>query len=226
MDQDGRVSTPRATGAIVGALRGGAVAPATTGDPRRRQRILAAALAVFSEHGFREAEVQTIAERAGVGKATIYRYFGGKEDLFLTIVDEGLATMADIVLCALVGAGLPRDRLRAACRELLGYFEANRALIKVLIQEAGEFAGEIQRRYLVVVEKHLPLAEAFFQTLRADGGFPNLDTRRVVQLLMNLLVGTVYAWAVSGETSLVDEGEAYLDMLFDAWAAVARGESV
>ncbi|MFZ5601124.1 MAG: TetR/AcrR family transcriptional regulator, partial [Pseudomonadota bacterium] len=41
----------------------------------RRQRILQAARDVFASEGFRNAEVKTIAVRAGVGKATIYKHF-------------------------------------------------------------------------------------------------------------------------------------------------------
>lgn len=39
---------------------------------------------------FRSSEVKTIAERAAVGKATIYSFFDSGQDLLLTIVEENL----------------------------------------------------------------------------------------------------------------------------------------
>ncbi len=43
-----------------------------------KERILDAALEVFSQKGFHTATTDEIAERAGVGKGTLYRYFETK----------------------------------------------------------------------------------------------------------------------------------------------------
>ena len=48
----------------------------------RQEAILAAALDVFSEHGFAAARLDDIATRAGVAKGTLYLYFPDKETLF------------------------------------------------------------------------------------------------------------------------------------------------
>ena len=47
----------------------------------KREAILAAALALFVERGFHGTAVPELAERAGVGAGTIYRYFASKEAL-------------------------------------------------------------------------------------------------------------------------------------------------
>ncbi|MET8830978.1 helix-turn-helix domain-containing protein [Streptomyces sp. NPDC004610] len=47
---------------------------------RNRQRILSAARAVFAEHGI-DAPMATVARRAGVGVATLYRRFPTRDDL-------------------------------------------------------------------------------------------------------------------------------------------------
>ncbi|NLR74029.1 TetR/AcrR family transcriptional regulator [Leeia aquatica] len=46
-----------------------------------RLRLLEAAVAVVTDKGFRQASMREIAERAGVGSATIYNYFPTKESL-------------------------------------------------------------------------------------------------------------------------------------------------
>jgi AcrR family transcriptional regulator len=64
-------------------------------DPQRtRDRILAAALAEFSAHGFAGARVARIARRARVNKRMLYHYFGNKEDLFREIFDRKLRERA------------------------------------------------------------------------------------------------------------------------------------
>jgi len=47
----------------------------------KRDAILAAALELFVERGFHGTAVPEVAERAGVGAGTIYRYFASKEAL-------------------------------------------------------------------------------------------------------------------------------------------------
>lgn len=59
----------------------------------RRQRLKDAALAVFAEKGFEGATTREIAERAGVGAATLFRYAQEKRDLLLMIVNDDLSAM-------------------------------------------------------------------------------------------------------------------------------------
>lgn len=58
----------------------------------KRKAILQATLEIISEHGFHDAPMSKIAESAGVGAGTIYRYFDDKEalinELFLELKQE------------------------------------------------------------------------------------------------------------------------------------------
>lgn len=56
----------------------------------KRQAILAAAGAVFRELGFAGASMAAVAERVGGSKATLYRYFSSKEDLFVTLMFDAV----------------------------------------------------------------------------------------------------------------------------------------
>ncbi|MCC6851937.1 MAG: TetR/AcrR family transcriptional regulator [Comamonadaceae bacterium] len=58
-------------------------------DPQRtRRRILDAAKAEFARHGLGGARVDRIAAAAGANKRMLYYYFGGKDDLFLAVLEE------------------------------------------------------------------------------------------------------------------------------------------
>ena len=54
----------------------------------KRDEILRAALELIAEHGFHGAPMAMVAERAGVGAGTIYRYFEGKDALIAEIFAE------------------------------------------------------------------------------------------------------------------------------------------
>lgn len=54
-------------------------------DPRK-ERIFEAAFKVYVQFGFQKANVQEIADAAGVSKKTLYNHFDGKEDLFFSTI--------------------------------------------------------------------------------------------------------------------------------------------
>jgi AcrR family transcriptional regulator len=60
---------------------------------RTQQEILRAAMHEFAASGLGGARIDGIAERAGVNKRLIYYYFGGKDELFLAVLEQ---TYADI----------------------------------------------------------------------------------------------------------------------------------
>src|SRR3954453_7083355 len=67
---------------------------------RNRERVLAAAVAVFAEKGM-DAGVPEIPARAGVGKATVYRSFPSKQHLVAAVAAERLAWITDLATRAL-----------------------------------------------------------------------------------------------------------------------------
>ncbi len=60
------------------------------GGKDKRQRIIEAAVKVFSQKGFHEAKVDEIAQLADVGKGTVYEYFVSKAELFREMFKDGM----------------------------------------------------------------------------------------------------------------------------------------
>ncbi|GAA2373728.1 hypothetical protein Cme02nite_02560 [Catellatospora methionotrophica] len=73
----------------------------TEGAAGVRERILAAACALFAEQGYDATSVQQVVDRAGVTKGGLYHYFGAKEDLLVemyrTVFGERLAALDRIL---------------------------------------------------------------------------------------------------------------------------------
>jgi AcrR family transcriptional regulator len=64
------------------------VSPAKRRDSARsRQLLLEAAAGLFAERGFDRSTTREIGERAGVDPALIARYFGGKAQLYIAVLD-------------------------------------------------------------------------------------------------------------------------------------------
>ena len=63
-------------------------APRTARGERTRRALLDAAESVFAEHGYADASIVRITERAGVGQGTFYLYFDSKLEIFEELVDD------------------------------------------------------------------------------------------------------------------------------------------
>ena len=64
------------------------------GHPEKRRAIARGARAVFGREGFTRTTVDAIAAEAGVSKRTIYNHYVDKEQLFLSVIQEGATEVA------------------------------------------------------------------------------------------------------------------------------------
>lgn len=85
---------------------------------QRKERVLAAILEgaerQFLERGYTATTLETIADGANVGVGTIYSYFGGKEDLFLAVIERSLDMLETYQAPAFASGESPRQQLIAA----------------------------------------------------------------------------------------------------------------
>jgi AcrR family transcriptional regulator len=62
-----------------------------------RERIQAVAVELFAEHGYDKTSLRQIAERLDVTKAALYYHFNTKEDIVVSLFDDLLAGIDDII---------------------------------------------------------------------------------------------------------------------------------
>ena len=88
----------------------------------RRDAILEGARAVFAEKGLHATTIDDIAQRAELGKGTIYLYFKSKEEMFAALKIEGLTRLAARFQAA-VAVGRPADEnLRRICDAYVRFY--------------------------------------------------------------------------------------------------------
>ena len=61
---------------------------AVASEDSARQRLIAAAAMVFSEHGFAGASIAAIAEAAAISKSTIFHHFDSKQALYRAVIES------------------------------------------------------------------------------------------------------------------------------------------
>ena len=97
---------------------------------RGRLKVREAAFALFAERGFEATTIEEIAERSGVSRRSIFRYFEGKEGIFFSAQHEHLDFFQARV-AAQDPALHPYLRVKAACTALAARFSLHRAAIKL-----------------------------------------------------------------------------------------------
>ncbi len=85
----------------------------------QRSRVLGAAIAVASEHGYAGMTATAVVAHAGVSRKTFYDLFENREDCFAAVIEEVLDEIAAVVVPAYEQKGTWSEQLRAALGALL-----------------------------------------------------------------------------------------------------------
>src|SRR5919108_4703104 len=84
-----------------------------------RTRLLEAARKVFGRRGYYGASLDEIAADAGFSKGALYYNFGGKEGLFLALLEERLQERVRIIGDAFQNERTASDAIQRVAREYL-----------------------------------------------------------------------------------------------------------
>lgn len=98
----------------------------------KRERLLAAAAAVFAERDFHRVQVSDVAERAGVGKGTVYLYFPTKDHLHRAALEASLEGIRAEVQSAVAADAPAEETLRRIVLAVLRFFWRRQHLLTVV----------------------------------------------------------------------------------------------
>lgn len=189
--------------------------PDTDLKERRRAEILDAATTVFAKHGFAAADVQEIANKTGVGKGTVYRYFPSKEALFLAAVDHGMRNLKKAVDAAATEAEHPLERIAQGVRGYLTFFDKNPKIVELLIHERAHFRDRKQPTYFVHREANLGPWRELFRELIDAGVVRDQPVEQIIEVISGLVYGTMFTnYFVGRKTNLASQCESILNVFF------------
>jgi TetR/AcrR family fatty acid metabolism transcriptional regulator len=177
------------------------------------QTIIDAALKVFGEKGYYDATISDVARRAKVSEATIYEYFGSKEDLLFAIPREITQTSVDFLHAVLPFMNGAKNKIRAI---MYGYFN--------LYKENPEYSALVllnlnHNRKVMETEGYAVVRQAGGVLLEAiDEGIENgefrtgIDPRLVRSILLGTLEHVFFRWHLLERKEELSE---FVDPLMD-----------
>ena len=187
-------------------------------DARAGRAILTAALELMAERGVRDLRMDDVAERAGVGKATIYRRYRSKDAL----VSDAIATLVSEI--AIPDTGSTRADLLALMRQAVELYSGSLAarLMPAVLEETRrnpELATTVRDEFLAGRRAALGLV--------LKRGVRRGDLRRGLdlELALDVLAGPLfYRLLVTGGP--IDErlAEGVVDLIMAGFARTPKRE--
>jgi len=203
-----------------------------TTKPSAKERILEAALEVFSQKGFHPATTDEIAERAGVGKGTLYRHFETKEKLFAELVRLRLEELERRAGSTIDGHDDVLTMISKYIRVYFEFFDGNQRLFRLIVQEQLELGEHSVEEYFRKVMRAIPNLKRKVYEGTQQGILKDVDFQTVFFGTMGFVHGVIQKWlARDCSYSLVDEIPGVLEVLFygfvkDAKRSIANNELI
>ncbi len=159
----------------------------------RRKALLAAAMEEFLQHGFEGANIDAIARKAGVGRATVYRQFGSKEQLYRAATNTRSAAIQADLRAVIAQPWPPQDILRAIIEQIYEAFTSSQimATVRLSVAEAERFPDLSASTYEAETQGALQPVVEYLQRLRSEGVLDIGDPVEATEHLVNMAYGGI-----------------------------------
>jgi AcrR family transcriptional regulator len=112
----------------------------------REESILQAAAACFGEQGYRATTLETVAERLGISRVTLYRYCPSKEELLIRVFERTIAIFQRGLQQICAQEIPPEEKVRQIIRHQVRLMADHRNFLTVFFSEEGNLPPEMARR--------------------------------------------------------------------------------
>jgi TetR/AcrR family fatty acid metabolism transcriptional regulator len=179
------------------------------------QRILEAAVEVIAEHGFFNARVSDIAQRAGVADGTIYLYFKSKDQILMAAISNAFGAFLDLARTEVKSTSEPRDQLRRLALLHLTSLGSNRNLAIVFqteLRQSARFLAQFSQHQL---KQYFDLIREVVRAGQEQGVFrKDLSDKIVANCFFGSLDEMVTSWLLSErDYSLPGAADAVVDVI-------------
>jgi AcrR family transcriptional regulator len=167
------------------AARSSSAEPAVRGAGRTRSEILEVAAHEFADKGYSGARVDEIAAKMRSTKRMIYYYFGGKEQLYLAVLERAYGVIRDLETRLDVEHLEPTQALRQLANLTFDHHEAHPDFIRLVSIENIHRAEHLARSEILtgLAEPALAVLARILDRGRVEGRFRDVDPLDVHMLI-------------------------------------------
>jgi TetR/AcrR family fatty acid metabolism transcriptional regulator len=166
--------------------------------PAKKDAILRAAIDVFAERGFFNAQVADVARAAGVAAGTVYLYFQSKDDILASIFERTMREAFAEGRTALADVRDPSERLRAFARLHLARFGRDRNLAIVFQVELRHSVKFMERLSSSLLRDYLGQIRATIVDGQRSGVFrEDINATAAAKMFFGALDEMATNWVLS-----------------------------
>lgn len=167
-----------------------------------RRRILDAAREVFFRDGFMAANLDEVAEKAGVAKGTLYRYFDSKADLYVAVLADNGRVFTDKMREAVSEPGEVVAQLERMAQFYLEHWTRHRDYFQIFWAiDNQSVIGDLPQSVLDAIvglwRESLEILDALLRRGVDEGVFAPCDTWEMANILWTTANALIQADASS-----------------------------
>ena|SRR5215470_9437574 len=186
-----------------------------------RERLFAAALALFGSKGYAETTVEDITEAADVGKGTFFNYFPSKEHILLAFGEMQLERLEAVVRDTRHSRKPTSEVMHGLIARMTEAPIRNPAIVRALLQAHLSSPG-IREQMLKIQARHRRLLGELLRYGQARGEVRrDLPAEELAQLLRQTIFGTLLFWSLAGDATLPERIRQALRIF---WEGVGTGK--
>jgi TetR/AcrR family transcriptional regulator, fatty acid metabolism regulator protein len=183
----------------------------------KRDAILRAAIDVFAERGYFNAQVADVARAAGVAAGTVYLYFQNKDHLLVSIFERSMRDGLAESRAAVAELRDPRERLRRLARGHLARLGNDRNLAIVFQVELRQSTKFMERFSATLLRDYIGLIRAAIADGQQSGIFrADIKATVAAKMLFGALDEMATNWILSARKySLEADADAVVDLFIN-----------
>lgn len=135
---------------------------------QRVRTILEAGYTLFAQNGYQKISMADIARATGMGRTTLYDYFGSKQDILFALLDEVISRQIRPD-----GNASPVEQLSQVAVGSLERLQKHEALYRILFQELPALDSQVREQVLRWQALTLGEANGAIRRGLAEGRFSN-----------------------------------------------------
>jgi TetR/AcrR family fatty acid metabolism transcriptional regulator len=183
----------------------------------KRDAILRAAIDIFAERGYFNAQVADVARAAGVAAGTVYLYFRSKDDLLVSIFERSMREGLAGSRAAIADLPDPPERLRRLARGHLARLGSDRNLAIVFQVELRQSTKFMERFSSTLLRDYLGLIREAIADGQRDGLFrTDINPTSAAKMMFGALDEMATNWILSRRRySLEADADAVVDLFIN-----------
>lgn len=166
-------------------------------ETNKKSDIYKAAASIFGEKGYDNSSLDEIAKSAGVAKGTIFYYFSSKEELFSSLINQGIDLLSTEIIRICKQKISIKKKLELTIKYHFTFYKENANLCSMILSQLGNFQNRWHESANSIREKYLPVLRLLIKEGKKEKIINSkLNTEAIIISLFSLLTVSGIDWAI------------------------------